>query len=93
MTSEEISIQLDGFSEQLAAAVSERNAELLSQILEVQRGFVTDHLELLDDVFMKRIQYDLQRSLLLAKISRAHCLDAILVNRRKLRVLTAYQAG
>ena len=93
MTSEEISTQLDSFSEQLAAAVSERNAELLSQVLEAQKEFVTDHLELLDDVYMKRIQNDIQRCLLLAKISRAHCLDAILVNRRKLDVLTAYQAG
>lgn len=93
MTSEEISIQLDGFSEQLAAAVSERDAELLSQVLEAQKKFVTDHLELLDDAFMKRIQNEIQRCLLLAKISRAHCLDAILVNRRKLSVITAYLPG
>ena len=87
-----MSTQLDRFSEQLASAVSERNAERLAHVLEAQRNFVANHLDLLDDVLKKRIQTDVERSLLLVKASRAHCLDAILVNQRKLSVLTAYQA-
>lgn len=93
MTNSEISAQLDRYSEQLAGAMSERNSEQLSLILEAQKDFVTKHLELLDDCLKRRIQNDVERILLLAKASRAHCLDAILVNQRKLGVLTAYQAG
>jgi len=85
--------RLDRFSEQLASAVSEGNSEQLSQSLEAQKDFVTKHLELLDDTSKRRIQNDIERILLLAKASRAHCLDAILVNQRKLGVLSAYQAG
>ena len=84
--------RLDRFSEQLASAVSEGNSEQLSQSLEAQKDFVTKHLELLDDTSKRRIQNDIERILLLAKASRAHCLDAILVNQRKLGVLSAYQA-
>ena len=87
-----MSTQLDRFSEQLASAVSERNAERLAHVLEAQKNFVANQLDLLDDVLKKRIQTDVERSLLLVKASRAHCLDAILVNQRKLSVLTAYQA-
>jgi predicted transcriptional regulator len=85
--------RLDRFSEQLASAVSEGNSEQLAQLLEAQKDFVTKHLELLDDTSRRRIQNDIERILLLAKASRAHCLDAILVNQRKLGVLSAYQAG
>jgi predicted transcriptional regulator len=85
--------RLDRFSEQLASAVSEGNSEQLAQLLEAQKDFVTKHLELLDDTSRRRIQNNIERILLLAKASRAHCLDAILVNQRKLGVLSAYQAG
>jgi len=84
--------RLNRFSEQLASAVSERRSEGLAHILEAQKDFVTKHLELLDDAARRRIQNDIERILLLAKASRAHCLDAILVNQRKLGVLSAYQA-
>jgi hypothetical protein len=85
--------RLDRFSEQLASAVSEGNSEQLAQLLEAQKDFVTKHLELLDDISRRRIQNDIERILLLAKASRAHCLDAIVINQRKLGVLSAYQAG
>jgi hypothetical protein len=93
MTIYEISTQLDNISEQLASAVSEYDSERLAQVLEAQKEFVTDHLELLDDGSKRRIQSDVEWSLLHVKAARAHCLDAILVNQRKLGVLTAYQAG
>jgi hypothetical protein len=93
VTNSEISIQLDRYSEQLACAMSERNSEHLSRILKAQKDFVAKHVELLDDVSKRRIQDGVERTLLLARASRAHCLDAILVNQRKLGVLTAYQAG
>jgi hypothetical protein len=85
--------RLDRFSEQLASAVSEGRSEQLAQLLEAQKDFVTKHLELLDDISRRRIQNDIERILLLAKASRAHCLDAIVINQRKLGVLSAYQAG
>lgn len=85
--------RLDRFSEQLASAVSEGRSERLAQLLEAQKDFVTKHLELLDDISRRRIQNDIERILLLAKASRAHCLDAIVINQRKLGVLSAYQAG
>jgi len=93
MMNPELSAQLDRLSEQLASAVSENNPEQLAQVLEAQKYLVADHLDLLDDASKRRIQSDIERSLLLAKATRAHYLDAILVNQRKLGVLTAYQAG
>jgi hypothetical protein len=93
MTTLEISAQLEHFSQQLAAAVSERDSQGLAQVLEAQKQFVMDHLGLLDEPAKQRIQNDIENGLLLAKSMRAHCLDAILVNQRKLAVLSAYQGG
>jgi hypothetical protein len=93
VTNTEISTQLDCLLGQLASAVEERNPERLSQVLEVQKKFVAAHVDLLDDTRRKQIQSAIEHSLLLAKASRAHCLEAIRANQRKLSVLAAYQAG
>jgi hypothetical protein len=93
MTTLEISAQLEHFSQQLAAAVSERDSQGLAQVLEAQKQFVMDHSGLLDEPAKQRIRNDIEKGLLLAKSMRAHCLDAILVNQRKLAVLSAYQGG
>jgi hypothetical protein len=93
VTTPEITSRLDRFFEQLEAAAAERNPDRLSQVLEAQKAFVTSHMALLDRVSRRKIQAAIERSLLAAKASRAHCVDAIQVNQRKLGVLTAYQAG
>lgn len=93
MTTSEITRQLDRFFQQLASAAAEPNPERLSQVLEAQKQFIISHMAMLDDASRRKIQAAIEHSLLAAKASRAHCVDAIQVNQRKLSVLTAYQAG
>ena len=93
MTNPDIATQLDRFCRELTAAAEEANAERLAQVLEAQREFVTSHVTDLDDACKTRIRTVIELSLLVVKSSRAHCLDAVQVNQRKLGVLAAYQAG
>lgn len=89
----EICAQLNRFAEELSAAVAEHRFEQVAGILAAQQAFVVTHLDLLDEGARREIQHGVETSLLLAKASRAHCIDAILANQRKLGVLTAYQSA
>ena len=93
MTTPEITSELDRFFQQLASAAAEPNPERLSYVLEAQKQFITTHMAVLDDKTRRKVQAVIEHALLAAKASRAHCVDAIQVNQRKLSVLTAYQAG
>jgi hypothetical protein len=86
-----ICAQLNRFNEELSVAVSAHRFERLPAILAAQKDFVLKHLELIDDATRRETKEKIQAVLLLAKASRAHCLDAIVANQRRLGVLTAYQ--
>lgn len=83
--------ELDCMFQELTVALSEQDFERFSQALAVQKAWVAAHLELFDETAKKRVCEGMQQLLVLARSSRAHCLDAILINRRKLAVLAAYQ--
>ena len=78
--------------EKLAQAISEKNFSILPPLLEQQEQMVLANQIKLDCSAKQEIQETLEHCLLLAKLSRAHCLDAILINQRKLAVLSAYQS-
>jgi hypothetical protein len=93
VTTPEIASELDRFFRQIASAAAERNPDRLMQVLEAQKQFITAHVGVLDEASRMKVRAVIEQALLAAKASRAHCVDAIQMNQRKLSVLTAYQAG
>jgi hypothetical protein len=91
MHSAELHQQLTAACQKLVQAVSDKNFNGLPLLLEEQRKLVFSNLAELDNVAKQQVQNTLSHCLLAVTLSRAHCLNAIEINQRKLGVLSAYQ--
>ncbi len=91
MANPQVLEEIKTIHEGMIQAVSENRLGDLNSLLARQNNTVLSNKDLLDASTKQEIQATLERCLLLANLSRAHCLDKILINQRKLAVLSAYQ--